>query len=274
VRHRKRVTEISRGEVHEKLPIVRVIFCDGSTISLMPAALWRGRATVRSVLESVSRLVSEGIDGALRWSGDAWEGEEPFSERTLRRWLGLVRSRVLSGSLSWLALRLGLTPRRHEATPVDAVAVGAAGEAKPAIVATIPRDPSRPRLPRRQRPDRPARRIENRDAHRTRRRGLQMESSLLAERIRGRPRGAIDRVRDAADVDRLLAHDGEVRGRKADVDRRGRQAVAGRKIEDVNAGGGHLPVGEKSLVRWRVTLDVGDQSRRGVERAQHAARHA
>ena len=61
-RYRKRVTDLSTGEVFTEVPILRVQFCDGSTTSLMPAELWRGRATVSSVLETVVHVLRDGIE--------------------------------------------------------------------------------------------------------------------------------------------------------------------------------------------------------------------
>jgi len=108
VRHRTRVTDLSNGEVFERIPIVRVIFCDGTTASLTPAELWRGRTTVSSVLEAVARARRDGIGPTLGWTGHAWGGEEAISERTLRRWRDVVRDRLIGSAMSWLGPRLGL----------------------------------------------------------------------------------------------------------------------------------------------------------------------
>jgi len=50
--------------VFEQVPILRVLFCDGSTASLTPSDLWRGRSTVGSVLETVVRVLRDGIEQA------------------------------------------------------------------------------------------------------------------------------------------------------------------------------------------------------------------
>lgn len=103
-RYRKRVKDLSSGEIHEKLPILRVIFCDGATVSLMPAELWRGRTTVSSVLETVARSERDGVEAALDWTSYAADGDTPVSERTLIRWRSLVRSRVVGAALAVLSL--------------------------------------------------------------------------------------------------------------------------------------------------------------------------
>lgn len=94
--------DLSSGEVHERLPILRVIFCDGSTGSLMPAELWRGRTTTSSVLETVARSERDGVEAALDWTSFADDGDVPISERTLIRWRALVRTRIVGSALSVL----------------------------------------------------------------------------------------------------------------------------------------------------------------------------
>ncbi len=109
VRRRKRVTDHSGGEAFENVPIVRAKFCDGATASCMPAELWRGRSTVGSVIEIVGRLLNAGIAGALEWLlYNSSSGEEPLSERTLRRWRDLVNSRLIGSALTWLGPELGI----------------------------------------------------------------------------------------------------------------------------------------------------------------------
>ena len=108
VRRRKRVIDLSTGQTFENLPIVRVIFCDGSTASCCPAELWRGRSTVSSVVESVCHLLGQGIAAAREWVLYGGEGEELLSDRTLYRWRDLVRSRLVGASLAWLGPRLGI----------------------------------------------------------------------------------------------------------------------------------------------------------------------
>ncbi len=70
-----------------RVPILRVLFCDGSTKSLHPAELWRGKAIVSSVLEASSIVLAGGLSEALQWATLKGNGEEPVSERTLRRWV-------------------------------------------------------------------------------------------------------------------------------------------------------------------------------------------
>jgi hypothetical protein len=107
-RYRKRVKDLSSGEVHKNLPILRVRFCEGPTRSLMPAELWRGRYTTSSILETVALSEREGLEAALDWASYAGEGETPVSERTLIRWRALVRSRLVGSALVLLSGRLSL----------------------------------------------------------------------------------------------------------------------------------------------------------------------
>ena len=106
-RHRKRVQDLSTGDVFEHVPILRVKFCDGSTPSVMPAALWRGRSTLDSVLETVVRVVRDGIEQAWEWTAFAGTGESVVSRRTLRRWTAWVRTRLVGSAWVWLGPRLG-----------------------------------------------------------------------------------------------------------------------------------------------------------------------
>ncbi|MFC1573325.1 hypothetical protein ACFL6M_06970, partial [Candidatus Eisenbacteria bacterium] len=75
--YRTHVTDLSTGEVFEQIPILRVCFCSGSTRSIMPADLWRGRSTLGSVLQTVVHTLREGVGPALEWAGYAGTGEEP-----------------------------------------------------------------------------------------------------------------------------------------------------------------------------------------------------
>ena len=61
---------------------------------MFPAELWRGKATVASVLEAVSDALSGGVEQALQRAVTAGDGDEPFSERTLGRWLKRTIDRV------------------------------------------------------------------------------------------------------------------------------------------------------------------------------------
>ncbi len=108
-RYRKRIVDLSTGEVFENLPILRVVFCDQSTGSLMPAEIWRGRFTVSSVIEAVVRVHRDGLEAACEWTLYAGTGEEVVSERSLRRWRDLVRTRLVGSAFSSLGPQLGLT---------------------------------------------------------------------------------------------------------------------------------------------------------------------
>lgn len=92
--YRKQVTDLSTGMVYRWVPILRVAFCDGSSESLRPAELWRGRYTVSSVLETTSHVLAKGINETLDWTMYAGGGEPVVSERTLRRWTRRVVSRL------------------------------------------------------------------------------------------------------------------------------------------------------------------------------------
>ncbi len=100
---RKRIFDLCTGEVFQNVPILRARFCDGTTKSLFPAELWRGRATVSSVLEAVSSAINGGVEQALQQAVSAGDGDEPFSERTLRRWIKRAgdRAPVASATLNF-----------------------------------------------------------------------------------------------------------------------------------------------------------------------------
>lgn len=106
-RYRKRVRDLSTGEVFQDLPILRVRFCSGATPSLMPAELWRGRSTLTSVVETVVHVLRDGVEAAHEWTIFAGTGESVVSRRTLRRWRELVRARLVGSALAWLGPRLG-----------------------------------------------------------------------------------------------------------------------------------------------------------------------
>jgi len=61
----------------------------------MPADLWRGRSTVGSVLQAVVHVLREGVGPALEWAAYAGAGEEPVSERSLRRWKRITQRRLI-----------------------------------------------------------------------------------------------------------------------------------------------------------------------------------
>jgi hypothetical protein len=106
---RKRVQDLSTGDVFDNVPIQRAEFCDGSTASLMPSPLWRGRSTLDSVLETVVRVLRDGVEQAYEWTLFAGTGEPVVSRRTLRRWTDRVRSRLVGSAWAWLGPRLGLS---------------------------------------------------------------------------------------------------------------------------------------------------------------------
>ncbi len=107
-RYRKRVRDLSTGELFEDLPILRARFCSGARPSLMPAELWRGRSTLTSVIETVAHVWRDGVEAAQAWSLFAGTGEPVVSRRTLRRWRELVQSRLVGSALVWLGPRLDL----------------------------------------------------------------------------------------------------------------------------------------------------------------------
>jgi hypothetical protein len=113
VRYRKLITDLTTGEVFRNLPIRRVIFCDGTTASLFPAEVWRGRSTVSSVLEAVVRVHRDGIEAAGEWALFAGTGDEMVSDRTLRRWCEMVRTRLIGSAFSWLGPQLDLSWSDH-----------------------------------------------------------------------------------------------------------------------------------------------------------------
>jgi hypothetical protein len=113
-RYRKRVTELSTGEVFEQLPILRVRFCWGPTRSVMPANLWRGRCTVGSVLATVVRFLREGLEPALEWAARAGDGEEPISERTVRRWQAITQKRLIGSAFAVLGPAVGWSWSSHQ----------------------------------------------------------------------------------------------------------------------------------------------------------------
>jgi hypothetical protein len=114
--HRKRVIDLCSGRVFEDLPILRLRFCTGSPRSLFPAELWRGRATISSVLEVVFDAIDGGVESALQHAVDATNGDQPFSERTLRRWIRRTAARVPVASA---ALKFSLGDRHRLARKLE-----------------------------------------------------------------------------------------------------------------------------------------------------------
>lgn len=85
--YRKTIHDLCTGEVFYNVPILRALFCDGSTKSLHPADLWRGKATITSTLEVSSIAAQGGLEEAMQWVSLSADGDEAISERTVRRWL-------------------------------------------------------------------------------------------------------------------------------------------------------------------------------------------
>ena len=129
-RYRKRILDLATGEVFEDLPIRRILFCEGSTASILPAELWRGRSTVGSVLQTVIHGLRQGVGPALEWAAAAGAGEEPVSERTVRRWTKLASSRLVGSAFSWLGPRLGWawSDARDTADQLEALLCGLSGD--------------------------------------------------------------------------------------------------------------------------------------------------
>jgi hypothetical protein len=75
----------------------------------MPAGLWRGRSTLDSVLETVVRVLREGVEPTYEWTLFAGTGAPVISRRTLWRWTVLVRTRLVGSAWTWLGSRLGLS---------------------------------------------------------------------------------------------------------------------------------------------------------------------
>jgi len=108
IRFRKRIVDLSTGEVFEHLPIRRIIFCDGTTGSLVPAEVWRGRFTISSVIEAVVRVHRDGIEAACEWASYAGTGEDVVADSTLQRWRRQVDRRLVGSAWSHIGPKLGL----------------------------------------------------------------------------------------------------------------------------------------------------------------------
>lgn len=93
------------------------------TASLTPADLWRGHFTISSVIETVVHVVGDGVQAASEWVLYGGDGDEMVSERTLRRWRDLTRSRLIGSALAWLGPFLGVTwsGRLEEADQLSAL---------------------------------------------------------------------------------------------------------------------------------------------------------
>jgi hypothetical protein len=121
--YRKQVTDLSTGAIYRQVPILRVIFCDGSSPSLKHAELWRGRYTVSSVLETTIHVLAHGLNEALEWTMYSGGGEQMVSERTLRRWTRRVVPRLgpLSDYLGLVAPPEAVTPAEKLAWLLDRI---------------------------------------------------------------------------------------------------------------------------------------------------------
>jgi hypothetical protein len=96
---------VDRASVAERVPICRIVFCDGRTASLMPAVLWRGRGTISFVVDAVTLVWAIGLEAA--WERLRSAGPWCPSRSTLGRWRQRVRA-VLAVSAALLARRVEL----------------------------------------------------------------------------------------------------------------------------------------------------------------------
>ena len=105
---RKRIRDLCSGDSFENLPLLRIRFCNKSTKTIYPAELWRGRSTVTSVLETVFHAIDGGIELALQRVMNAGDGTETVSERSVRRWVKRVGTRlpVAAGVLAIVSERV------------------------------------------------------------------------------------------------------------------------------------------------------------------------
>jgi hypothetical protein len=122
-RCRKRVTDLSTGDVFEHIGIRQVIFCDGKTASLVPAELWRGLFTVTSVMETGIYILRDGLPAAYDWCWEAGRDGSPVSLPTLWRWRDIVGQRLMGSALRWLGpeLRFSWADQRSEAAKLEAL---------------------------------------------------------------------------------------------------------------------------------------------------------
>lgn len=120
-RYRKPVTDLSTGAVSETIPILRIRFCSGRTASLVPGELWRGRFTITSVVEAVVHVLREGVEKACEWAWAAGPGEPVVSKSSLRRWKGIVRTRLVGSALNWLGpqTETGWSAAKDEAAQLE-----------------------------------------------------------------------------------------------------------------------------------------------------------
>ena len=99
-RHRRPVRDLAAGRLFSDVPVLRVVFCSGATISLMPAALWRGRSTIESVVTAVGQVLTHGLERGHDWVRAQIQGESGVSRSTLGRWRDDVVPRVSAAALA------------------------------------------------------------------------------------------------------------------------------------------------------------------------------
>ncbi len=99
--------DLAAHRVFADVPVLRVMFCTGATISLMPAALWRGRSTIASVVAAAGQLLAHGLERGHDWVRVQIPGGPGVSRSTLGRWREAVVPRVSAAALALVALPPG-----------------------------------------------------------------------------------------------------------------------------------------------------------------------
>lgn len=85
---RKRI--VDGGSVAERVPVCRIVFCDGRTVALIPTVLWRGRGTVGFVVQAVTLVREVGLEAA--WERLRAAGPWSPARSTLGRWCRRARA--------------------------------------------------------------------------------------------------------------------------------------------------------------------------------------
>ena len=85
---RKRI--VDGGSVAERVPVCRIVFCDGRTAALIPTVLWRGRGTVGFVVQAVTLVREVGLEAA--WERLRAAGPWSPARSTLGRWCRRARA--------------------------------------------------------------------------------------------------------------------------------------------------------------------------------------
>ncbi len=67
-----------------------------------------------SVLATVVRFLREGLEPALEWAARAGDGEEPISERTVRRWQAITQKRLIGSAFAVLGPAVGWSWSSHQ----------------------------------------------------------------------------------------------------------------------------------------------------------------